>query len=343
MSDPFADYVTYLVPFEQDEIYPTMIRDYSPARGVVSLTGSASLSTTRAKAGTCSLGTNIGSNNSSGVLLSSGNCTFGTGDFTVEGWSYVTSHFNYQPIWFSQSENKIGMVHVGMDSTGRIYMGMYFGTRPYVSSPPGVVPLNQWFHWAGVRWGGMCYIYLNGVSQATPVSIPGELTAHRPVIGFNPDYGWHCIKGWVDLFRITKAARYTSDFTPPTSFEYASYKFPMDAVGSLGVNSGQPWQPFKAYPVGPMLDQNPSKAYGLGRIVATVKEKGTPTTIPVVRRVVLHRHRDDMPVAETWSSESGAYAFTEVDMSQNYYVVSFDHTGNYRAVIADNLVPERMS
>ena len=80
---------------------------------------------------------------------------------------------------------------------------------------------------------------------------------------------------------------------------------------------------------------------GNGRLANKVEIKAFPSNTPAGRRVVLHRHTDGKPVAETWSdATTGSYAFENIDEKQKYYVVAFDHTGSYRAVIADNLTPE---
>ena len=76
---------------------------------------------------------------------------------------------------------------------------------------------------------------------------------------------------------------------------------------------------------------------GTGTITGTVKDKGTPDT-PVVRRVRLHRKVDGMLVRETWSAADGTYTFYRM-AAQLYYVVSHDHTGNFNAVIKDNILP----
>lgn len=82
---------------------------------------------------------------------------------------------------------------------------------------------------------------------------------------------------------------------------------------------------------------------GSGRIVGTVKEKATPSNTPLRRKVWLLNYNDGRIVRETWSDElTGAYELTDIDMNRTYTVVSLDHTGQYRAVIADNLSPEKM-
>lgn len=80
---------------------------------------------------------------------------------------------------------------------------------------------------------------------------------------------------------------------------------------------------------------------GKGRVVGTVKEKSAPTNTPLHRRVRLFRERDGLLIRETWSNpETGAYAFTDIDETVKYTVVSYDYLLNHRAVVADNLTPE---
>ena len=76
---------------------------------------------------------------------------------------------------------------------------------------------------------------------------------------------------------------------------------------------------------------------GIGRVKGTTKDKGTPN-VPVSEKVVLHRQIDGMVIRTVWSTPgTGAYSFDYVDELQAYYVVSFDHDLNFRAVIADGL------
>lgn len=87
---------------------------------------------------------------------------------------------------------------------------------------------------------------------------------------------------------------------------------------------------------------NTSWFAGTGRIVGTVKEKSSPSNVPLARRVVLHEMASCRVLAETTSSAAdGSYTFTGLSLTCKYYAVAFDHLGNYRGVVADNLVPER--
>ena len=81
--------------------------------------------------------------------------------------------------------------------------------------------------------------------------------------------------------------------------------------------------------------------WGRYHIVGTVKEKGTPD-VPVSRRVLLCDQLSARVVRSMWSVPlTGAYAFEHIRLG-TFYVISFDHTGAFRAVVADNLVSEAM-
>lgn len=82
---------------------------------------------------------------------------------------------------------------------------------------------------------------------------------------------------------------------------------------------------------------------GRGRVAGTVKVKGSPN-YAVKRYVLLMREKDFMIIRATWSDPTtGAYEFTYVDHTQRYTVLTMDYEHNYRAVVADNLVPELMT
>jgi hypothetical protein len=80
---------------------------------------------------------------------------------------------------------------------------------------------------------------------------------------------------------------------------------------------------------------------GNGFIAGTTKEKGTPDH-PKVARVQLISENANALVAETLSDASGNYRFENLDRNQRYTVIGYDREHLYRAVIADNLIPELM-
>jgi hypothetical protein len=79
---------------------------------------------------------------------------------------------------------------------------------------------------------------------------------------------------------------------------------------------------------------------GDGTITGTVKVAGTPTNVPVARKVRLIRDVDAICIREVWSDPAtGAYTFTDIDRTASYTVITYDYTENFRAVVADRVVP----
>lgn len=76
-------------------------------------------------------------------------------------------------------------------------------------------------------------------------------------------------------------------------------------------------------------------------VSGTTKILASPTT-PTSVKVCLHDQLSGLLVRSQWSkSNTGQYSFTNI-RNGTFYVVAFDHLKNYRAVIADQLVPEAM-
>ena len=83
---------------------------------------------------------------------------------------------------------------------------------------------------------------------------------------------------------------------------------------------------------------------GQGRVPGTVKKDADPADLPLRRRVRLIREIDGRVIREAWSdAATGEYLFTGVSEHETYTVISYDHTHEYRAVVADNITPDVMS
>lgn len=79
---------------------------------------------------------------------------------------------------------------------------------------------------------------------------------------------------------------------------------------------------------------------GQGRVYGTVARKNTPTNVPLVRRVRLHRSIDGYLARETWSKPDGTYEFRDINPRYEYDAVAWDNEMSYRSVVANNLKPE---
>lgn len=106
-----------------------------------------------------------------------------------------------------------------------------------------------------------------------------------------------------------------------------------------------------AGPAGPVVVQasisRDMQDGGLYRLYGTVElelQGGTPNLL-LRRRVELWNHRDKRMVRETWSdATTGVWSFDHIRGGDGtlYSVVTYDHTGQKQARIADNLEPEAM-
>lgn len=81
---------------------------------------------------------------------------------------------------------------------------------------------------------------------------------------------------------------------------------------------------------------------GFYRIYGTVARKGTPSNVPLKRRVRLHRSKDGYLVRETWSQPDGSFEFKEISGRYEYDVIAWDHEMQEFSTVANNQLPEAM-
>lgn len=88
--------------------------------------------------------------------------------------------------------------------------------------------------------------------------------------------------------------------------------------------------------LGPDYADAHTAAPGAAAYSGTLKRYSLPDNIAVQRRLYLLRQPDWLPVRTAVSDPvTGAYTFEPVDPAYRYAVVAIDHTGQYRAVMAD--------
>ena len=139
----------------------------------------------------------------------------GTGDFTIEAWVNNNTVTGAQVFYDGRPWN-----------TNGVYPTLYInGTqlRFYVSTADritgGTLAAGTWYHVAVCRASGTTRMFLNGTQVGSDYADANSyLTAlSRPIIGgnaFSNDSHWN---GYMDDVRITRSARYTTTFAPPTS------------------------------------------------------------------------------------------------------------------------------
>ena len=136
-----------------------------------------------------------------------------SGDFTVEGWIYLTAYpGGAAAAYLTDFRNGSASNFVfGIYSQNTFtYQG---GTQLIGSS---TVTLNAWHHWAVVRSGSTVTTYLDGISQGT-ISSSFSQAATSTVIGARYTGTQEYFSGYISNLRIVNGtALYTSRFAIPT-------------------------------------------------------------------------------------------------------------------------------
>lgn len=146
--------------------------------------------------------------------------TFGSDDFTIEGWFRADALGGTRYILGDGASN-------GQTSTSSISICTYgsnltvYGWIGSLLEITGSTTLSAetWYHFALTRSGSNWTLWLNGSSDATytsSASVNDSSTAFA--IGRTGEYDGLYFAGYIQDVRVTKGlARYTSTFTPPTS------------------------------------------------------------------------------------------------------------------------------
>ena len=141
---------------------------------------------------------------------------FGTGDFTAEGWFWVSSLPGSGTIYSivdarSGGGNTTGWT-MGLNASGQIYV--YSGSQ--IVGAGGTVSTSTWHHWAFTRASGSMKQFLNGTQVGSTSTTARDFTDTKFRIAGSHS-GGELFTGYQSDVRMTKGlARYTSNFTAPT-------------------------------------------------------------------------------------------------------------------------------
>jgi Concanavalin A-like lectin/glucanases superfamily len=130
---------------------------------------------------------------------------FGTSDFTVEAWVYITTASSLVGIWQNASDN----CNVQRNASGNLEA--WDGTTRTSSTP---VISNTWHHIAFTRVGSSVNVFLNGVSALSWTASVNYATTSW-VFGYTGN-GTNTMTGYIAGARILKGTGYSS-ITVPTA------------------------------------------------------------------------------------------------------------------------------
>ena len=155
-------------------------------------------------------------------VSSTSDMTFGTGDFTIEGWFYYdatsTPNNGLYQIAGSHLVSNSNTLSCNFETSGGRTQQLYFGSAGgwRQNGTDYEFPFQKWNHVAQVRSSGVIKTYINGkLSQSWDDTTDYTFT-HCVVGGYYSSlYLWD---GYIQDFRVYKGvAKYTSDFIPAST------------------------------------------------------------------------------------------------------------------------------
>ena len=184
----------------------------SAAQNNITLVANADTSTTQAKFGTASLA--LDGTGDYVTLPYESFAPFGS-NFTIEGWVYFTANDNGGGVFQLSNgylNSQVRGPALGLDG-GTDKWRWYYGTSSasHGSEGPSV---DTWYHFAWVRNSGTSKVYIDGTEILTASDTTNYTDTYFTIGAYYTSYLE--LNGYIDEFRISHVARYTSNFTPTT-------------------------------------------------------------------------------------------------------------------------------
>jgi len=223
-GDVYFPQTKLLLPFDGANA-ATTTSDLSNRNATITFNGNASISTAQSKFGGSSLYLD-GTGDYLTIADTYWNSAISSGDFTIEFWVRLSSTAYQQVFGTRDGNNGWNIVHYGVgnensqflfyfrDSAGWQYVNLGQGTRTTPAQ-------NTWHHVAVTRSGSTWKLFLNGTVEDTVTNANSIVDGASNGLGIgsrDPHASDSYVTGYLDNIRITPGiARYTSNFTPPTT------------------------------------------------------------------------------------------------------------------------------
>jgi Concanavalin A-like lectin/glucanases superfamily len=167
------------------------------------------------------------------VSLSTGNSTnyqFGTGDFTIEAWTYsqnISANNNFNRIISVAGNYNSGIgAEMYLQLPTLSTCGVTFAINGYNGgvnqnvTTTNLLSSNTWYHLAMTRKSGVLYGFINGVYQGSATATANISATNGVAIGnsHNQGAGGNGFAGYISNVRLVSGtALYTTSFTVPTA------------------------------------------------------------------------------------------------------------------------------
>ena len=214
--------VKLLLPFDGSN-GATSTTDSSNTNNSVTFVGTAQLSTAQSKFGGSSL---LLDGNSDYVYVSNSDLgTTSTESFTIEFWTYlIDANDGNQVNWYSDYNGSSNGISFEKNSSN--VLKVWNGDSARITGTT-TISSGQWYHMALSGTSGSYKLFLNGTQEGSTSSngFTGGSTIKYIGCFYWAGLGGalRFVNGYIEDFRITRGeARYTSNFTPPTSAHLTS-------------------------------------------------------------------------------------------------------------------------
>jgi hypothetical protein len=147
------------------------------------------------------------------------------GDYTVEFWVYATAA-DTTLMCLNTTLSVFAACRLQVNANGSVSLLVSTSVSNVINIATGAgsFAYNTWQHIAVVRNGGTHTVYVNGTAGASSTTIAASTAVQagvESVLGCidnrnNSDFA-SFFQGYIDDFRTSRFARYTANFTPPTT------------------------------------------------------------------------------------------------------------------------------
>lgn len=148
----------------------------------------------------------------------------GSGDFTIDFWTRRSADGAVDRICgqgTSAGSAAAGATQIRYNADDTVTASLYSSGTQYAATSTGTITADStWHHIAFVRDGNTLRLFIDGSADGTDdvTGVTANDAAAKFTIGRWGEYAGNYYTGWIDEFRFSKGiARWTSNFTPPTS------------------------------------------------------------------------------------------------------------------------------
>jgi hypothetical protein len=185
--------------------------------------------------------------------------TYGTSDFTIECWVYLTTTGSIQYIIDQRNSGTANAVIPAIYVSASNVLTYFVSNAAQITGTTALV-VGTWYHVAVARSSTSTKMFLNGVQEGSTYSDSNNYVASRVTINSNGATASNYLVGYTSNVRLVKGtAVYTANFTPSTTpltaitntslltcqsnwfVDNSSNNF---TITPTGTPSAQPWSPF---------------------------------------------------------------------------------------------------